>query len=339
MQDKILGFLKKEQDYLSGEEISDALKISRQALWKHIESLRDSGYDIVAVPHLGYKLLSCPDRLFSSEVSYGLNTKFSGKNIYYFDSLSSTMDMAMQLGIKGASNGTLVLSETQTKGRGRLNRQWVSPKYKGIYLSLILKPKVPPSHSPILTLLSAVSVCEAIKEATGIEAKIKWPNDILINNKKAGGILTELNAETDEVRFVAIGIGLNVNNDKKSLISGATSIKEEKGEKVNRISLLQEILRKIEVNYFELNEKGAGFIADKWRHNNVTLNNRVKVVYHKDEIEGRAIDIDVDGGLLLRKDSGITQKIMAGDVVHCSDDELRYGVAVNVAFHPAKRKP
>lgn len=310
-------FLKRRQEFFSGEELSHHFKVSRQALWKHIQEFKELGYDIIAVPHLGYKLVSSPDRLFPFEISYGLNTKFIAKNIHYFDTLSSTMDIAMQLGIKGTPEGTIVLAETQSKGRGRMGREWVSLKYKGIYLSLLLKPKILPNQSPILTLLSAVSICEAIKEATDLDARIKWPNDILMRNRKLGGILTELNAEMDAVRFVVVGIGLNVNNDKKSLIPAATSLKEEKGEFINRIVLLQDILRKIETNYLVFKEKGADFITDKWHNYNVTLGRRVRVVLHKHHLEGEAVNIDTDGALLLRKDSGFIERVTAGDVIHC----------------------
>lgn len=317
MHDKILDFLRRRQEYVSGEDISSHLKISRQALWKHIQLLRDSGYDITAIPHLGYKLISMPDRLYPSEVRYGLNTKLIGKHIYYFDNIGSTMDMAMQLGMKGASEGTLIIAESQTKARGRLGREWLSPRYSGIYLSLILRPEIVPNQSPILTLLSAVSTIEAIKETVDLDARIKWPNDIMLHNRKLGGILTELNAEMDCVRFAVIGIGLNVNNDKKSLVAGAISLRELKNENVNRIYLLQNMLRKIEMNYLLFKEKGGQPILEQWRHYNITLGKRIKVSFQNELIEGEAVDIDSDGGLLLRKDSGITRKIMSGDVIHC----------------------
>jgi len=317
MEEKIIELLKKSQGHLSGEELSEHLKISRQGLWKHIQALKELGYDIAAVPHLGYSLISSPDRLFDFEIANGLHTKILGKKVLYFDSLSSTMDTAMQLGLKGMAEGTLVIAETQSKGRGRLGRIWFSPKYKGIYLSLILRPKISPEKAPILTLLTAVSICEAIKEVTGLVCEIKWPNDIMLHNKKLGGILTELNAEVDAVNFVIIGFGLNVNNDKKSLISTATSLKEQLKENINRLLLLQEILRKIENNYLGLEKKGAAAIIEKWRQNNITLGRRVKAYYHKEHVEGLAQDIDADGGLIIRNDAGLRQKIMAGDVIHC----------------------
>jgi BirA family biotin operon repressor/biotin-[acetyl-CoA-carboxylase] ligase len=219
--------------------------------------------------------------------------------------------------MKGAPSGNLVLAESQTIGKGRLGRIWSSPKYKGIYLSLILRPKFALEKTPLLTLLSAVSICEAIKEYCRLDAQIKWPNDILIHHKKVGGILTELNAQIDEVNFVIIGIGLNVNNDKKTLISHATSLKEAKGELIYRPSLLQEILRKIEANYLILEHKGPKTIIERWCEHNITLGRRVKVYSHRQHVEGEAVNIDSDGGLLVRKDSGITAKVMAGDVVHC----------------------
>ena len=317
MKEKILDYLNKKHDYLSGDQISKHLGISRQGLWKHIQELKDSGYDIVAVPHLGYRLESCPDRLFVLEVARNLGTKFIGRKIHYFDYLASTMNMAMQLGMDGAASGSAVLAESQIKGRGRLGRSWSSPKYKGIYLSLILRPKILPAACPILTLMSAVSICEAVKEVIDLDVQIKWPNDLLMHNKKVAGILTEMNAEVDKVNFVVIGIGLNVNNEKKSLIPHATSLKEEQGAEISRVVLLQEILRRIENNYFLLEDKGPGEIINKWRNFTLTLGTRVKVDFQNKHIEGQAVDIDVDGALLIRKDSGLMQKVSSGDVSAC----------------------
>lgn len=316
-QEKILDFLKKKHDYVSGEEISSHLNITRQALWKHIQELRDSGYDIVAVPHLGYKLISSPDRLTSYEVSHGLNTKLIGKKNHYFDTVSSTNDTALQLAMEGSPEGAVVIAESQTKGKGRLGRSWFSPKYKGIYISLILRPKILPNQAALLTLMCAVSICEAIKEKTDLTSQIKWPNDILIHHKKVGGILTELNAETDLSRFLVVGMGLNVNNDKKSIVSGATSLKEQKRQDINRLELLQEVLRKIEANYLAFQGNDGEFVIKKWREWNITIGKRIRVICQNQHIEGQAIDIDNDGGLLIRNDAGLVQKVMAGDVVHC----------------------
>jgi BirA family biotin operon repressor/biotin-[acetyl-CoA-carboxylase] ligase len=317
MKEKILELLKNKHDYVSGDELSQQLGISRQGLWKHIQDLRDLGYDFVAVPHLGYRLLSSPDRLFDFEVKHGLNTKFIGKSVHYFDYLSSTNDLAMQLGMQGAPGGTLVVAESQTKGRGRLGRSWFSPKYKGLYFSLLLKPSITPESSPVLTILVSVSMAEAIKEVTGLDIQIKWPNDLFLGNKKLAGILTEMNAEADKINFMVMGVGLNVNNDKRSLVSGATSLKEHLHENLNRPALLQGILRRIEKNYLLWEQKGAHAVIDKWRQLSLTLGKRVKVYCQHKHIEGMATDIDKDGGLIIRKDSGILAKVMAGDVIHC----------------------
>ena len=317
MEEKIIALLKDRQGYLSGEELSEALKVSRQALWKHIQFLKELGYDIAAVPHLGYRLVSAPDRLYDFQVYQGLKTKSFGRKVLYFDSLSSTMDMATQLALKGAKEGTIVIAETQTKGRGRLGRTWYSPKHKGLYFSLILRPEISPDKAAIITLLAGVSICEAIKESSGLEVQIKWPNDIFIRNKKLGGILTEIKAEVDAVNFIVVGIGLNINNDKKSLIAGSTSLKEEKSGQFSRLSILQDVLYRLEINYLALEKKGPQSIIDKWRQFAITLGRRVKVYSHKEHIEGEALDIDSDGGLLIRNDSGLTRKVFAGDVIHC----------------------
>lgn len=317
MREKILEYLRKKDGYVSGDQISQRLGITRQALWKHIQELKNLGYEITAVPHLGYRLQSSADRLFDFEVAHNLDTKFIGKKIHYFNSIESTMDTAMQLGIKGAQKGTLVLAESQTRGRGRLARSWFSPRNKGIYLSLILRPDITPVQAPLLTLLAAVSICEAIKEATGLDACIKWPNDILINHKKIGGILTEINAEIDKINFVVLGIGINVNNELKTLPEKATSLREEKREWINRIELLQGLLRRIESNYLDFEHRGARDILKKWQEYNITLGRRIKIHRGRDSLEGQAVDIDEDGGLLLRKDSGVVEKVMAGDVMHC----------------------
>jgi len=317
MQDKILEILRRKDEYASGEEISDSLKISRQALWKHIQELRDSGYDIVAVPHLGYQLAASPDKLLPAEIKHNLGTKLLGRNVIFFDAVPSTNDLAFNLAIEGSAEGTVVVAETQTKGKGRLGRSWSSPKHKGIYLSLILRPKISPAQSPVITLMVSSSICKAIQEVCGIEARIKWPNDILLQNKKLGGILTEINAEADRVHFLIIGIGLNVNNDKNSLLPGAVSLKEAQGCHFSRLNLAQEVLRKIEEDYFVFQKQGSLAIIESWREYNSTLGKRVRVSSDSGQLEGIAVDIENDGGLLIRDDLGLTRKVMAGDVTHC----------------------
>jgi BirA family biotin operon repressor/biotin-[acetyl-CoA-carboxylase] ligase len=320
MQDKIISFLRDKSDYISGDQISHRLGISRQALWKHIQDLRDSGYEIIAVPHLGYKLTSCPDRLFASEIQSKLQTKILGKRIYYFDVLPSTMDAAESLARQHAPEGTVVIAEAQTKGRGRRGRQWISPKYKGIYLSIILRPDTAPSASSLITILVAVALYEAISGLTGLEIELKWPNDIMFQNKKLGGILIELNAEADVVHSVVVGCGINVNSDKDSLAPSAGSLKECLKAPVDRVALLKEILRAIEKYYLLFQHGRSEQILQAWRGQSNTLGARVKIASLNQQIEGEAVDIDSDGALLIRQDSGVIKKIFSGDVLNCQSN-------------------
>ncbi len=315
MKSKIINFLKETPGYLSGEEVSRSLKISRAGIWKHIQELRRDGYDIAAVPHLGYRLMSCPDKLLPVEIQSGLNTEILGSDIRYFESIASTMDVAFQLGVEEAAEGTVVCAESQTKGRGRLRRDWASPKYKGIYMSIILRPQLVPADAAKLTLLSAVAVCEAIRKLCPIDAKIKWPNDVLVNNKKIAGILTELSAEMDCVRFVVIGIGVNVNTSASQLPASATSIKNETGKKCSRVLIVQEILRSLEKWYQDLSVQGFEPVVKRWKKFSSTLGQRIRIVDPVGDFEGEAIDLDENGGLIIRSDSGLTVKRMTGDVI------------------------
>lgn len=315
MQERIINSLKRSQGYLSGEEISRSLDMSRAAIWKHIQELRKEGYEIEAVPHLGYKLVHTPDKLLAHEVQFGLKNKILGYHFYYHESLASTMDEAFKLGMEGAPEGTVVCAETQTKGRGRLGRGWVSAKYKGIYCSIILRPRLSPSDISKLTLLTAVAVSEAIECVTHIRPMIKWPNDLLIKNKKLAGILTELRAEVDQMKFVVVGIGINVNNSGSQLIEGATSLKNETGHNFSRVELFKAILRVLERWYLQCQGGDFKELLNAWKERSLTLGRRVRVTDPASVIEGVAVDLDTDGGLLVRQDSGVIVKKMAGDVV------------------------
>lgn len=315
MEEKIIQFLKKNDGHLSGEEISRQLKISRAGIWKHIQELRREGYEIAAVPHLGYRLVSSPDKLMPRELRHGLGTRSIGREIFYYDTVPSTMDTAFRLGMEGAKEGSVVCAEGQTRGKGRLGRNWVSPKGKGIYASMILRPSLLPSDAARLTLLAAVAVCEALRKVAGIDIKIKWPNDLLVRDRKLAGILTELSAETDRVRFVVIGIGVNVNTPLSLLPSRATSLKAELGRSASRVECLQEILRCLEKRYDQLNEEGFSTVIRQWKEFSSTLGQRIRIADRLGEVEGEAVDLDQDGGLLIRGDTGIIVKRMSGDVV------------------------
>ena len=315
MKHALLEKLRKNSNHVSGEDLSRSFNMSRSAIWKHIQELRKEGYEIVAVPHLGYKLEDTPDKLLPEELGFGLGTKFMGKKIYYYESLTSTMDVAFDFGLHNASEGTVVCAGMQTKGRGRLGRQWSSIKNKGIYLSVLLRPSFMPNETTKLTLLSSVAVAQAIKKISGLSARIKWPNDILIDEKKVGGILTELDAETDAVKFVVIGIGINVNIVKSAVPPKATSLKLEAGSEISCVELAKEILRRMEALYLLFQKEGFHPIVETWRELSSTLGRRVMVSCYKEKVEGEALDVDLDGGLLIRKDSGFIEKIYSGDIV------------------------
>lgn len=314
MLEQILYRLKENTGYLSGEEISRDLNISRAGIWKYIQELRKIGYDIVAVPHLGYQLKSSPDKLFAHEIKFNLKTKRIGKKIFYFNSIGSTMDEAFSQALKGEDDGTVICAETQTKGRGRLGRSWSSPKSKGIYFSVILRPKLPPSQVPQLTLMSAVAVAEAIKKVSGLDAQIKWPNDLLIDNKKLVGILTEMSADMDRIKFVIIGIGVNVNVNS-GLPPHATSLKIKTNQNFSRVTMMKEILQSLEHWYHLFHKEGFDPVMHRWKDLSLTLGRFIKISDPGQTVQGEAIDIDSDGGLLIRSDSGLVVKKMTGDVV------------------------
>jgi len=316
MDDKILNIFRSSNGaFISGEEISEKLKVSRAAVWKHIERLREEGYDIVGEPHVGYRLTGTPDKLIPEEISYRLGTKTIGKRIHSYESTGSTNDIAQKLAESGSPEGTAVFSEGQSKGRGRLGREWSSPKGKGIYLSLILRPKISPTHASKITLMSAIAVAAAIRKITDLTALIKWPNDIMVNGHKVCGILTEMSAEVNTVKYVVIGIGINVNTDKEHLPKGASSLKSELGAPVSRVELTRELLREIEHQYRLFREEGFEHIITQWRNLSYMLGERVRVMCQDKKIEGYAVDLDSNGALVIRLDSGFTENVTAGDVI------------------------
>ncbi len=315
LDDKILNYFKRQEEgYISGEELSRELGISRAAVWKHIENLRQEGYCIEAFPHLGYKMISIPDRLTEIELKWGLKTDIIARKIYSYKETSSTNDAAHNLAAGGEKEGSVVVAESQTAGRGRMGRSWVSPKSKGAYFSVILRPDISPKEVSSITLFSALSVAKTIKEMAGLAAFIKWPNDVFINNKKICGILTEMNAETDKINFVIIGIGVNINTKEELLPKGATSIMEARGAEISRLELVKGIFKNMD-KYYKLFKNGQiAEIIKEYKEFSNFLGKRVQVTYHNAKLEGYAIDVDREGALILRMDSGLNERVMAGDV-------------------------
>lgn len=315
MDEKILNIFRKyPSQYISGEDLSEELQMSRTAVWKHIEDLRKVGYIIEAQPHSGYKLISAPDRLLASEISFGLDTKIIAKKILSFDAVDSTMDVAYNLAMKTKGEGICIFAEGQKKGRGRMNREWQSPKHKGVYLSIILRPEILPNEVPKITLMVAVSVAKTIRAKTGLNALIKWPNDILIDGKKVCGILTDMNAESDTVKFLVVGIGININSKARDLPDTATSLREASGEEIDRIGFTRPLLEELDRHYLDFTQQGFGAILNEWRNFSATLGLRIKVDFKNRHIEGQAMDVDDSGALLVRLDNGFTERLLSGDI-------------------------
>lgn len=319
MKQKILELLSQRQGtFISGEELSNMLNISRTAVWKHIHSLKEEGYRILASPRRGYVLTERPDILTETEIRSGLETRVFGQKVAFFPLLDSTNEEAKRLAAAGAPEGTVVVSEQQQQGKGRIGRQWASPPKIGLWFTLILRPAVLPVHAAQLTFVSAVAVCLALKEATGLPLTLKWPNDLLWDGKKVGGILTELSAEIEKINFIIVGIGINVNQKEEDwpseLRNMAVSLQIAAGRTFHRAAILQVILAKYEELYHNYLQNGFAPILQAWRELNSTLGQEVVVKSPEGSFAGRAEDVNADGCLLVRKASGELETVIVGDV-------------------------
>ena len=306
---QILKALRDYSDSLSGETLSEQLGISRVSVWKHIRSLKEDGYVIDASAR-GYRLVSSPDLMLPYEFP-GLEQR-----IHYFPEIDSTMDTARQLARKGAREGTIVIAEVQAHGRGRLSREWLSPK-GGIYFTLILRPRISPIYAPRMNLMASVAVATTIKKFLGLNAKLKWPNDVLIEGRKVCGILAEMNAEMDVVNFVNVGIGINANASIPQFEKTATSLKGALGREISRKGFLIVLLGEIEQWQPRLMKED---LLEEWKRLSATLNKDVKIVAPGEVIVGRAIDIDTTGALIIKQSNGSLKKAMAGDSMHLREE-------------------
>jgi BirA family biotin operon repressor/biotin-[acetyl-CoA-carboxylase] ligase len=322
---EIIRLLKKESpSYLSGQILSKAFGLSRTAIWKHINAIKEMGYAIEASPAKGYRLNldSLPFNAF--EINSNLKTSFIGRNLFFYKETGSTNDAAKEFAANDAKEGFAVVADSQTKGKGRLGRRWESPAGANIYTSVILRPDISPVFAPQLTLVAAVAVAETISKFlnTGSgykpEPTVKWPNDILINSKKVAGILTEMNSETDRINFVIIGIGVNINMTRKmfpeELRPIATSLKQEIGREISRIDFIQTLYLNLETWYKRYLKHGFEPICKAWTGYFNMAGKVVKVRQMDKVIEGVAMGIDDGGALLLREKSGNIRRIISGDV-------------------------
>ena len=315
-RDQILRALRKSGGFVSGEELSRELDVSRTSVWKCINALREEGYEIHSVTNRGYHLTSCPDIFTPEEIGSGLGTARLGGTAFCFESVGSTNEEAKRQALSGAPGGSLFIAEQQTGGKGRLGRSWASPPGTGMWFSLLLRPGDIPEPVTMTTLLAGLAVCRAIREKTGCEAMIKWPNDIVIGSRKVCGILTEMSAEIDRIEFVVVGIGLNVNipDFPADIQQKATSLLLETGHTVPRVPLLQDILRKFETLLSRnASAPDPGFL-EEYKLLCVSLGRTVKFTRGGAQVSGTAVDVSPQGELIVRLPDGSTDRVFSGEV-------------------------
>lgn len=317
---EILTALRTEKDgSVSGAELSQKLGVSRAAIWARIEELRSLGYDIEASPHLGYRLISVPDVLHADDLRSRLRgVKVVGRDIRVFQETTSTNDVIEKLARDGVKEGAVVFAESQTQGRGRLGRKWISPAGKGLWFSVLLRPDLRPQAARQLTVVAATALARAIRSQTNLAPEIKWPNDILIRGKKVAGILTELSAELDHVKYIILGIGVDVNLNAGEFPSDlrkiATSLKVEAGHTIIRAQLAAAILDELDFDYARICSGEFEKVADEWEERCTTLGHNVVIRVGDRVIQGRAESLDSDGALLVRTQHGQLERIIGGDV-------------------------
>ena len=320
---EILKMLKKAKGrYVSGKSISRKTDVSRAAICKHVSALKKYGYAIASRKGQGYKLVKPSNKLLPWEIGNGLKTQLVGREIHHFGVIDSTQDLAIKLAEENVPEGSVVIAEKQKRGRARVGRKWSAPE-GGIWLSIILRPKIPTAESTILPLAVSLAVCNAMRSVCKVNAKLKWPNDVIINGKKVSGILAEMSCEADRINYVVIGIGINANVNIRKIESairgtagyyGATSLMKEVGKEVDRIALVRKILAELEDVYLELEKEGSDMIIQAWKNLSATLGTNVTVSLNEMCFEGKAVDIDYDGALLVKLPNGNIKRIVAGDV-------------------------
>jgi BirA family biotin operon repressor/biotin-[acetyl-CoA-carboxylase] ligase len=316
-EEMVLAFLAEAGDeFVSGEAISDKLGLSRAAVWKHVNALRAQGYRIEAAPARGYRLVEIPDRLGELELRPLLNTHDLGQALHWYEEVGSTNDVAKELAEEGALHGEVVVAERQMAGRGRRGRSWSSPPRRNLYLSVILRPELPPARAPEVTLLASVAVCQAVRQA-GVAAAIKWPNDVLVSGRKLAGVLTEMAAEVERVQWLVVGIGVNVNAERddfpEELRELATSLRLERGQPVPRVLFAAALLTALEEWLDRHADEGFAPVRAAWREMSDTLGREVRVRSGGADLVGVAEDVDESGALLVRTAEGL-ERVVSGDV-------------------------
>lgn len=319
VEEKILRLLKESKPRpISGQEIAHLLGISRTAVWKRMRELQSLGYEVEASTRSGYRLIRSPDLLIPFEIKFDLRTRWMGRRIHYFQTIDSTNSEAYNLALNGAKQGEIVVAESQKRGRGRLGRKWFSPPFSNLYLSVILRPRIPPHQASLVTLMAAVATAEAIEKYLNLKPLIKWPNDILLENRKVAGLLNEIRSEGDRIDFIILGIGININMEEtqfpEEIRPLATSLKIEKGEPISRKELLCNLLKELEEWYEIFLKEGGDRILKAWREKSKIKGRVIRVSSFGQSLMGKAIDVDSEGALILKINKGERRRIVAGDV-------------------------
>jgi len=317
MRAELLKILRETKDYVSGQQLCEHFHVSRTAIWKIIHQLEEEGYQIEAVKKRGYRIRTSPDVITEKEVKSRLHSNWMGKNCIYLDIVDSTNNYAKKIAEEGAEEGTLILAEEQTNGKGRRGKTWTSARGEQISMTLLLRPSVKPIHTSRMTLLMAMAVVKGINKVTGLEGGIKWPNDIVINKKKVCGILTELNTEFQYIHYVIIGAGINVNQRyfPEDIRNMASSLYLELGTKVSRAKLIAVIVEEFE-KYYEIFLKTEDLSSLYKEYNRICVNcgREVRVLDPGKEYVGTASGINENGELIVTKKDGTIVHVYAGEV-------------------------
>lgn len=316
MKDKILQMLLHAHTYISGEDLSKELSITRSAIWKYIKALKEEGYTIDSVTNKGYRLTDSEHAFNAYELEKGLDTVILGREALFLKTVDSTNEEVKRQAKKGAEHGFIVVAEEQKSGKGRLGKVWDSSKGNGIWFSVLLRPDLDPSHIPGITLAAGLGVCKAIRAFTGCNAQVKWPNDIIVGNKKLCGILTEITAEADKIDYAVIGIGINANHLSfpAELSEKATSLQRETGAPVSRTKLLQAVLHELEYHLDEYMLNPQASFLSEYHELCATLGRTVTFVRNGQEYTGIARDIDTNGALLVKTEGGKMFTVTSGEV-------------------------
>lgn len=317
MKEKILEALyQKKGSYISGEELAEKFNVSRTAIWKQMNLLKKSGHKIETANKKGYRIVASDEKLVAVELIQRLETKVIGQKMICLDTIDSTNNYAKKIA-QEAEDGTVVISDEQVGGRGRLGRNWSSPKGEGIWMSIILKPDIPPTEGSKMTQIAAAAVCQAIRATTGLDVLIKWPNDIILNGKKVCGILTEMSGELNQVEYIIVGIGVNVNIKAfpEEILEKATSLYLEKKQVLQRKELILSILQEFE-KLFENYTAGEGLAStiEVCRKYSAMIGKEIRLIQGNREESVLALDITEDGILKIKRENGQEDLILSGEV-------------------------